>query len=297
MLRSLLIFSEVANRQSFTLAAEQFGMSKSAISQQIKRLEEHIGQQLLSRNTRGMSLTAAGEKLLPRCERLQDQVNMAFEELSTNKETPSGTFSLSIPHSCEKNILVPVLSQLCLEFPKIKPRIIITDSTKDLIQENLDVAIYAGALKDSNYRALPIGTVSEIFCATPQYLKKYGPIESLNELSKHRWISAPGQDSHLIAYSNDDEITFSVTSFADTNTLPTALEMVLHGMGVSLLPEFIVQQALSQGRLVQILPKYQGHQLPFYLVHRFYSEKPIHITRFHQLVKHFFAKAKLGITC
>ena len=131
--------------------------SKSAISQQIKRLEQDIGQQLLSRNTRGMSLTATGEKLLSRCELLRDQVDLAFEELNHSKETPSGTFSLTIPHSCEKDIVIPAVSQLCVEFPQIEPDILVTDKAKDLIQNNLDIAIYAGELKDSNYRALPIG--------------------------------------------------------------------------------------------------------------------------------------------
>lgn len=113
LLPSLLIFAEVAHKQSFTLAAKQFGISKSTISQQVKRLEEQIGQQLLSRHTRGMSLTAAGEKLLARCELLRDQVELAFEELNHSKQAPSGVFALTIPHSCERDIVIPALNQLC----------------------------------------------------------------------------------------------------------------------------------------------------------------------------------------
>lgn len=71
-----------------------------------------------------MSLTVAGEKLLSRCELLRDQVNLAFEELHLSKEAPSGTFALTIPHAFEKEIAIPALSQLCMEFPKIKPDIV-----------------------------------------------------------------------------------------------------------------------------------------------------------------------------
>ena len=163
LLPSLLIFAEVANKQSFTGAAKHLGMSKSAISQQITRLEKDIGQQLLSRNTRGMSLTAAGKRLLGRCELLRDQVDLALDEINDSKEEPSGVLALTIPHSCEKDIVIPALRQLCLEFPKIQPDLLVTDQPTDLIQNNLDIAIYAGELKDSNYRALPIGTCSEIF--------------------------------------------------------------------------------------------------------------------------------------
>ncbi len=294
MLPTLLVFAEVAKQQSFTLAAKQFGMSKSAVSQQIKRLEEHIGQQLLSRHTRGMSLTAAGEKLLLRSELLQDQVNLAFEELNNSKETPSGVFALTIPHSCERDIVIPALNQLCIEFPLIEPRIVVTDESKDLIQDNLDVALYTGELKDSSYRALPIGTVGEIICASPAYIQKNGLIKNLEDLAKQRWIAAPWQNETLALYKKaalGDKIELDVHFCAHTNTLPTVLEMVVNDMGVALLPEFVLQSALANGRLVRVMPAYQGRQWPFYMVHRFQGEKPVHITRFYQLVKHFFAKA------
>lgn len=294
MLPSLLIFAEVASKQSFTAAAKQLGMSKSAVSQQLKRLEQHIGQQLLSRHTRAMSLTAAGEKLLSRCELLRDQVDLAFEELNSSKETPSGTFAITIPHVCERDIVIPALHQLCTEFPKIKPKILVTDEAKDLIQDNLDVAIYGGELKDSNYRALPIGTVSEIFCATPAYVQKHGQADKPDDLLDHRIIAAPWQTGPLAIYKNNalaEKISANVTYFAKTNTFPSAMEMTSQGMGVALLPEFAVQTAFASGGLVRVLPKYQGWQWPFYMVHRFHGEKPIHVARFYQLIKHFFSKA------
>ena len=294
MLPALLAFAEVAKQESFTLAAKHLGMSKSAVSQQIKRLEEHIGQQLLSRHTRGMSLTAAGEKLLQRSELLQDQVSLAFEELNSSKETPSGIFALTIPHSCERDIVIPALNQLCIEFPLIEPKLVVTDESRDLIQDNLDVALYTGELKDSSYRALPVGNVGEIICASPAYIQKNGLIKNLDDLTKQRWIAAPWQNESLSLYKNSklsDKIELNVNFCAHTNTLPTVLEMVINDMGVALLPEFVLQNALANGQVLRVLPSHQGRQWPFYMVHRFQGEKPIHITRFYQLVKHFFAKA------
>lgn len=294
LLPSLLIFAEVANKQSFTLAAKQFDMSKSAISQQVKRLEEHIGQQLLSRHTRGMSLTAAGEKLLTRCELLRDQVDLAFEELNQTKEAPSGEFALTLPHACERDMVIPALNQLCIEFPNIEPRIVVSDESLDLIQNKLDVAIFGGELKDSNYRALPIGTANELFCATPAYVQKQGELNKPDDLLNHRVISAPWQSSPLAIYKNNnpsESTSVNVKYFLKTNTLPSVLEIVLNGMGVALLPEFVVRSYIVNGNLVRVLPDYQGWQWPFYMVHRFHGEKPIHVTRFYQLVKHFFAKA------
>ena len=82
----------------------------------------------------------------------------------------------------------------------------------------------------------------------------------------------------------------NLTCKAKANTLPSTLEMVLHDMGIALLPEFVIQSGINSGRLVSVLPEYQGRQWPFYMVHRFQGEKPIHISRFYQLVKHFFSK-------
>ena len=293
-LPALLIFAEVAKQQSFTLAAKQIGMSKSAISQQLKRLEDDIGQQLLSRHTRGMSLTAAGEKLLGRCELLRDQVELAIDELDSNREAPSGSFALTIPHSCEKDVVVPALSQLCTEFPLIQPQLHVSDSAQDLIQNKLDVAIYGGELKDSSYRALPMGSATEIFCASPVYVQKHGLPTQLEQLHDHNIIATSWQKKPLAVYGNHDlteKIALDVNFFANTNTLPSTLEMALNHMGIVLLPEFTVQSAFACGQLVRVLPEFQGRQWPFYMVHRFQGEKPIHITRFYQLVKHFFSKA------
>lgn len=292
-LSSLLIFSEVANKQSFTLAGKKLGMSKSAISQHIKRLEQDTGQQLLSRHTRGMSLTAAGEKLLSRCELLRDQVELAYNELTISKEMPSGVFSLTIPHSFEKVIVIPALKQLCLEFPLLQIDLKVTDQPLDLIENNLDVSIYAGELKDSNYRALPIGTANEIFCASSNYLKKHSALNHIHDLKNHQVIATSWQNQNLEAFESNnflDKQSIKIEYFARANTLPSALELTLQDMGIALLPEFVIQSALAKNELIRALPNYHGKKWPFYMVHRFHGEKPIHITRFYQLVKHYFSK-------
>ncbi len=232
----LLVFAEVASLKSFTLAAQRLGMSKAAVSQQVKRLEAELGMQLLSRHTRGMSLTLAGEKLLSRSELLRDQIDIAFDELDQVRDMPSGEFALTLPHSLEVDIVYPALSQLCIEFPLIEPRLLVTDEPVDLIQENLDVALYGGEPKDSNYRALPIGTISEVFCASPAYVRKHGMPTMPDDLQQHRWIPTRWQTPPLPIYKNTDlktRMLLAVEPFGGSNTMSSTVQMVMYDMVVA----------------------------------------------------------------
>jgi DNA-binding transcriptional LysR family regulator len=162
------------------------------------------------------------------------------------------------------------------------------------MKNNLDVALTFGELKDSHYRALPVGIVGEYICASAVYVQKYGLANTVEDLQKHRWIPAPWQRHNVSIYKNSStskNIDINIKFVAATNTLPTTLEMVLHDMGMALLPAFFLQTELASGRLVRVMPTYQGKQWPLYMVHRFQADKPIHVSRFYQLVKHFFHRA------
>lgn len=293
----LLIFVEVAKLRSFSAAAKQLGLSKSAVSQQIKRLEESTGQQLLVRNTRGVVLTAVGESLLKRSELLSEQLSLALTDLETVKEQPCGKFKVSVPPFLETDIVVPAISQLCTEFPMLEPEVMVTGRWQDLIQQNLDVAIFGGDLKDCNYRALSIGKTGEKFCASPHYLKQYGKLDSLGELSSHRYIATAWQHTELALSDTKQQNSqrFSVDNWAKTNTLTTLREMVVNHMGVALCPAFLVEADLSAERLVHVLPELQGRAWHFYFLHQYQGEKPVHISRFYQLICYHFNKVHLGL--
>ncbi|MBL4597949.1 MAG: LysR family transcriptional regulator [Rhizobiaceae bacterium] len=295
---SLLVFAEVAQRKSFTEAAKSLGMSKSAVSQHVSRLEEQMGLQLLSRNTRGMSVTANGLKLCMRSEMLRDQVDLAFQELASAEEMPSGIFSITFPYLLEKNVITPALRQLCIEFPKIEPRIIMTDEALDLINDKLDVAIFAGDLPDSNYRALRIGTITEAFFASPSYLQKHGIPKVPEDLCKHRWVSVswqnPTQTIHCSSSkSKTGAVKITLKPYVRSNSLSSIVDMAVQDMGLVLLSTIASAPLVQSGELVRVLENHHGKTWPFHFVHPFQGEKPIHVTRFHQLVRHFFEKASV----
>jgi len=288
----LLTFAEVASKRSYTAAAKKLGISKSAISQQIKRLEEAIGQQLLIRSTRGVLLTAAGETLLARSELLDEQLNMAFTELNQIKDQPSGLFKVSVPPFSEKEVVMPAIRQLCIEFPLIIPEIVVTAKWQDLIEHQLDAAIFGGDIKDCDYRALSVSTVSEIFCASPRYTAQYGFPKNLEELAQHKFIATAWHRPKIEVFDNhlDNKQMISLDHCVKINSLATGLEAALLDMGIALLPEFLVQKHLQDGGLQRVLPECRGKDWHFYFLHQYKGEKPLHVSRFYQLYRHYFLK-------
>jgi len=268
-------------------------MSKSAVSQQIKRLEEGLELQLLARNTRGVKLTPIGETLLARSELLSEQLANAVHDINQVKVQPSGVFKVSVPPFFERNIVIPALQQLCLEFPLIKPELVVTGKWQDLIEHNLDAAIFGGNLKDSNYKAQSIGKVSDVFCASPSYIQKAGMPENLAALHQNKFIATPWQQGSLKLFDDakNEACELNLLHFAQTNSVSTLVDMVLGDMGIALIPEFIAHKELSRGHLLRVLPQVHGKAWHFYYLHRYQGNKPVHVQRFYQLIRHYFVNA------
>ena len=290
----LLVFAEVAKQKSFTGAGRELGISKSAVSQQVQLLESEIGVQLLHRTTRGLSLTAVGERMLIRCQSIQESVELAFTDLANIQNDPQGTFSVTCPHSLESNVVVPAINQLCKEYSGLTPELLVDDQSVDLVSNHLDAAIRLGDLEDSSYRALPLGKVSEVLCATPLYLQRSGydaKLLKFNQLNKLSWISTSWQTQKmaLLSRKTGDLEEADIKRFAKTNALPSALSMALHHMGVVLLPEIFARPYLNSNELVRIIPSHKGTDWPLYMVHNYHGEKPVHLVRFHELLKQLMA--------
>lgn len=282
----LLVFATVGQLGSFTNAAKQLGISKSAVSQQISQLESELEVRLLNRTTREISLTPLGEKLLDRCTHLQDQVSLLFNDIESANVSPKGRFAVTFPHSLQNDVVIPAIEQVCREYPGLNPMLIADDTPLDLVQNKLDIAIHAGELPDSDYRALPAGSVTEIFCASPQYLSIEPEITDIDQLLEHRWIASSWQKTPLNIRKNGlpDCSPVNLKEFARCNSLTTAIEMALRHMGIVLIPDIVARPLLKSGKLVQVLEGYQGPVWPIYSVHAYAKDKPVHITRFHQIL-------------
>jgi DNA-binding transcriptional LysR family regulator len=293
-----MAFSVVAQKGSFTKAAEYLGISKSAVSQQVKSLESELGVRILNRTTRGVSPTALGLKLITRCSLLKDQVDLIFADIVSSEENPSGRFSVTFPYSLESMVVLPAIEQFCAEFPLLEPELIATDASLDLVENNLDIAIHAGDLVDSSYRALPVGTIKEIFCATPLYLNRESAANKARDITRYRWISTSWQKSKMdvLDLTTDKHKTIKLNQYARVNTLPNAINLALRHMGIILIPNVSAYPFLKTGELIHISSRLIGPLWPLYTIHAYQKDKPIHISRFHQLIKRHFDQSTANVT-
>lgn len=291
-----MVFAVVARKGSFTQAADELGTTKSAVSQQIKLLEQAIGARLLNRTTRGVALTALGEKMLLRCQLLHDQVNMVFADISEAGVAPKGRFAVTFAHALAAGVVLPAIEQLCTEFPGLEPELVVSDSVLDLVANNLDVAVHVGELTDSSYRALPVGTMREVFCASPVYLTRTSTPKVAADLAPHRWIATSWQPRSMpiLQLTGGAQERVNLTRFALVNSLPAAVDLALRHMGIVLLPDICAKPLVQSGALVHLLAEISGPIWPVHIVHAYQGDKPIHITRFHQLVKRYFTGLSLG---
>jgi DNA-binding transcriptional LysR family regulator len=286
----LIVFSTVARSGSFTVAAVELGISKSSVSQQVKLLEAELGASLLHRTTRDVSLTPLGVQLLQRCQSLQEQYELVWADVAEAGVSPRGRFALTYPHALESTVVLPAVDKVCQEFPSLEPELVVADHSLDLIANRLDVAVHAGDLPDSGYRALHVGHMSEVFCASPEYLLRNGTPKVPFELLHHSWIATSWQRQGLAVrqIGNVQHVHLPVTRYAQVNTLPSAIELAAYHLGWILVPDVVARPFIKSGVLVHLLPDWTGPNWPVHTLHAYPKEKPIQVERFHHWVKLFF---------
>ncbi|WP_299773442.1 LysR family transcriptional regulator [uncultured Pseudoteredinibacter sp.] len=270
----MLVLSQVALQGSFTKAAAELGHTKSAISAYISELELMLGHRLLNRSTRRLSLTPVGERFIEYCHGMDDLMRRGLDELRALDDVPSGRVAITAPHAFEDDIIGPVIAELCQQYPELEPEIIFSDERLDLLQNKLDLAITVGELSDSNYRAIPLGEMNSILVCSPKW-QHHHKVEDIEQLSDIKRIT-PNWRQDFILENIHDKQRFDLKGGSQivVNTLTAVISMCIMGSGSALVPEVFVRKALQEGKLIQLLPDWQGETRPIYAVHAYEKQLP-----------------------
>jgi DNA-binding transcriptional LysR family regulator len=276
-LTDLRVFARITDAGSVSGAARALGMPKSSVSRSLARLEATLGAALLERSTRRLALTDAGLLLLPHARRVLDDVGEAEAALAGFVGVPRGTLRVSAAPSFAAGPLAPMLPAFLARYPEL--RVVLSFDNQPIAQlpDDVDVAIRAGALPDSDLIARRIASTTLWLCASPGYLAAHGTPATVGALGGHRLVTlvdrrAPWRFGTPAGALEEHaaEPGLVVPEHAIARTL------LIGGAGVGRLPEYHARDAVASGQLVRLLPEHEGERVDvhaLYARHRSLSAK------------------------
>ncbi|MFB4390424.1 MULTISPECIES: LysR family transcriptional regulator [unclassified Pseudomonas] len=269
-LGSLAAFVAVAEAQSFTRAAGRLGTSQSALSHKLKRLEDRLGIRLLTRTTRSVSLTEAGERLLETLKPALEEITSQLATLTDIRDKPAGTIRITSADHVAETILWPALNRLLPEYPDIQVEVSVDNGFVDIVADRYDAGIRLGENLDKDMIAVPIGPAERcVVVGSPTYLAKYSVPTHPDQLSKHRCINrrfpSSGGISAWYFEKDGQQHQVRVTGQVAFNRPEMILEAALSGFGLAMMLDSQVTKQVKTGRLVRVLdqwcPEFPGYYL------------------------------------
>ncbi|MFH1804285.1 MAG: LysR family transcriptional regulator [Pseudomonadota bacterium] len=268
-LRTLHCFRKIAERGSFAAAARDLHMSPGAMTKHINALEDQLGVQLISRTTRRLSLTEAGEAYLARITGILDDLNDADETVRDLTDGPRGRVRISAPMSFGILKLSPVIADLLIACPDLSVDLTLDDSFVDIIDEGYDITLrIRESLPNSSLIVRRICDYSRVLCASPAYLAAAPPLNNPEDLVSHNClVYSNGDRPGTWVFAQDGvEKTIDVAGRFSVNSSLAMRDALLQGCGLTLTPRLVVEDLLADGRLVSLLDDFTPRSLSLYAI-------------------------------
>lgn len=252
---AMAVFARVVESKSFSAAAESLGLSKSAVSKQIARLESELGTRLLRRSTRSLSLTQAGELLYDRASQAFAVLNHAGGELSELAHEPYGKLRITAPVTYGRWRVVPRLPQFLKRYPRIELQLVLLDRPVDMISEGFDIAIRLVPKLPGDLIARPLGTESYKLVAHPALFTKGSVPREPADLVKVNCLRyEAGASLSTWQFTRKTSVAkVRVTGNVVVNSSDALRELALQAAGVAVLPSFMADDEIKRNRLVELL--------------------------------------------
>ena len=269
-LHLMKVYVSVAQEQGFAAAARQLNMSPPAVTRAISTLEDVLGVKLLNRTTRYVRATEAGLRYLDDARRILAEVQAANEAAAGINAEPRGHLAVTAPVLFGKHYVMPGIVEYLKRYPQTEVDAVFLDRVVNLLEEGMDVGIRIGELPDSTMRALRVGTVRLILCASPAYLKSAGIPKTPDELVTHSIISTTaGSMSHDWQFQlKGKNQTFRIHPKLTVNTNDSAITAAVEGFGITRLVSYQAAEQLKNGKLKTVLEQFEPAPLPVHILHR-----------------------------
>jgi len=271
-LTAMRAFVRVVEVGTFTRAAQLLDLPKPTVTKLIQQLEAHLHAQLLNRTTRRVTVTMDGAAYYERALRVLSEIDELDQSMTSSQARPSGRLRMDVSLPFATDVILPALPRFHARYPDIQIDMGLSDRPADLIGENLDLALRAGAIQDQNLIARRIGEMQLIACATPGYLAQYGTPQHPRDLEAgHLAIGYRSTGVNRILPFNftgpKETIEISCSYIVSVNEGAGYLAAGLAGLGLMQIPLFMAHEHLADGRLVPILPDWSLAPRPLHLIY------------------------------
>jgi DNA-binding transcriptional LysR family regulator len=269
-LTSMLVFTKVAKAGSFASAAKELGLSRAMATKHVMQLENGLGIRLLNRTTRNLSLTEVGMVYLERCLQILDEIEEMEIAVTRLQTEPRGTLKVNATPFFGAYHLAPAIAAYTEIFPDVNVELVLQAGYIDLIEEGFDLAIHLDELRDSSLIARKLGSSQRVVCGSPQYFRNHGVPKTPDDLRKHNCLvnsSLPPRDQWQFSGPGGETTVVKVAGTMQANVADALRMAALSGLGLVLLPTYMVGQDIRKGRLQPVLTDYVPASLEIHAVY------------------------------
>lgn len=262
--QEMQVFVRIAERQSFTRAADDLQIPRATVTNLMKRMEARLGARLLERTTRTVRLTHDGEAYYRRCVRLLADMDEA--EGSFRNAAPKGLLRVNLQGTLARHFIVPALPEFLARYPGIELYIGEDDRLVDLVREGVDCVLRAGNLQDSSMVGRRVARLEQVTVASPSYLERYGTPDSPDSLATHRavnYISSATGNALPLEFTIDERVVeINLEAIVSVTGTDLYTGSAVAGLGLVQVPRYRVQNELAAGSLVVVLPEFPPPPMP-----------------------------------
>jgi DNA-binding transcriptional LysR family regulator len=266
-LAAIRAFVSVAEEGGFSAAARELGLSKSAASRQIAALEEALGAQLLKRSTRSVKLTDSGYAYLERCRALLADLEEADQAVAALHNEPKGLLKVNAPMSFGVSHAAPAVADFMARYPDLQVALILNDRFIDPYDEGFDITLRIGALEDSSLAARKLAQIEMGLYASPAYIGKHGRPRGPDDLGSHVALHYGKPSAQTEWELRGAAKTVSIRYRLCSNNGDVLRITALAGLGIALIPAFLVREELRRGTLVALLDGFEPKPIDLYAIY------------------------------
>ena len=266
-LRSIAVFATVVDQGTFRAAGRQLGLAPSRISETVSELEQELGVTLLYRSTRRLSLTNEGQILYAEARKMLDAAECGLDAIRPTSSEPNGTLRISAPAFLTQTDVMDSFARFARDYPKVNLNFEFSDHPRELIRDGFDVAIRAGWLKDSELLSRNIGATNRLLVASPAYYASMPEPSHPSDLQAWDWVRFAFRSDQLeLTAANGDVVSVAGKSNVVVDSANAVYELVVRGLGLSVVPESLAARACEKGDLIHVLPEWSPRPLGLHAV-------------------------------